>query len=336
MDNKVVMKSKIRLARNISNYPFPIKLDKEKSLEIIELVRSILIGDDSPFKDELEFYKMDEMGEVDKLSMVEDYLISLELASNENSAVLVNKSKTLSIMINEEDHIRIQVIYDGFALRNAYELVNQIDDLIEDKLDIAFDEDLGYLTSCPTNTGTGMKISIIMHLPALTQLKYINDVYKISSQIGITMSGIYVDKSEVIGNIYQISNQLTLGRTEDNTIDSIRGIVADIVLKEVQVREILRKKLCIKLEDKIYRSLGILKSARTIDSRESMIYLSNIKLGMEMGYIKGISFSEIDDLLISVQPAHQSMIYGSNNREDRDVNRAEFIRKKLEGLESKI
>lgn len=334
MNNTIVIKSRIRLARNLEDYPFPRKLNTKDSTEIIEKVNSILTNAYNQDKDRLTLYKLKDIGELEKNSMLEEHLISSELINNEDSAVLVNKDKSLSIMINEEDHLRIQSVEDGLNLNDAYKIADKIDDLIESKLVFAFDKKLGYLTSCPTNTGTGMKASVMIHLPALTKLGYMNKVYKICSKVGLTVQGIYGEKSQALGNIYQISNQLTLGRTEINTIDSIRGMAADIILKEIQGREVLRKNMGIDLEDKIFRSLGILQNARMINTSESMRHLSNIKLGIEMGYIKNLNLQEIDNLIISIQPAHQSIIHNITNQKDRDINRANYIREVLGSLHS--
>ena len=326
MENEVVMKSRVRLARNLNDYPFPNKLDDNTALEIIDKVQEAFLESNIYVKDEFDFYKIKDMSELEKISMIEEHIISLDLANNPKGAVLVKKDKKLSIMINEEDHIRIQAIYDGLNLEKAYELADKIDDLLEERLEFAFDENLGYLTSCPTNTGTGMRASVMIHLPALTQLGYMNDVYKISSQIGLAIRGIYGERSEAIGNIYQISNQLTLGRAEVNTIDSINRMAKEIISKEIQAREILRKKLGIRLEDDIFRSLGILENARIIDTLEAMKYLSNIKIGIEMGYISHLTLADINKLITDIQPAHQSIIYKSKCCDDRDINRAMHIR----------
>ena len=332
MENKIVIKSRVRLARNLVDYPFPNRLDEEKSLEVIEKVKEALFKDNSGLEREYDFYKMADLSQLKKICMVEKHLISPDLASNVNGAVLIKKDETVSIMINEEDHIRIQTMCDGLELEKAYQIANKIDDFLEETLEYAFDVELGYLTSCPTNTGTGMRASVMFHLPALTQLRYINDVYKVSSQIGVAVRGIYGERTEALGNIYQISNQLTLGRTEKNTIENIKGMATDIVSKELQAREMIKKTWGIKLEDKIFRALGLLEGARIIDTSEAMGYLSVVKVGVEMGYIENIKLDDLDKLMINIQPAHQSTMFENAERKDRDINRAKYIRETLEKL----
>lgn len=323
---EIVMKSRVRLARNLKDYPFPNKLSEEEASKVIEEVNKAIIDSKSILKDEFILYEMKNLDNIQKQSMIEEYLISIDLANNQNGAVLIKKDKTVSIMINEEDHIRIQVVLDGLKLDEAYDLVNKIDDVLDERLMYAFDETLGYLTSCPTNTGTGMRASVMLHLPALTELEYIHQVYKVSSKIGLAIRGMYGEKSESLGNIYQISNQLTLGRTEKSTLDNIQNMANELISKEIQARELIIKKLGIHLEDRIFRSLAILQNARVISSKEAMNHLSNIKLGIDINYLNNISISEIDNLIIAIQPGHQSNLYNSKDIEDRDINRANYVR----------
>lgn len=332
MENKIVIKSRVRLARNLVDYPFPSKLDEEKSLEVINRVKDAFFKNEGELDREYDFYKMSDLNQLKKICMVEDHLISPDLASNDNAAVIVKKDESVSIMINEEDHIRIQTMYDGLDLDKAYEKASEIDDMLEKHLNYAFDVELGYLTSCPTNTGTGMRASVMIHLPALTQMRYINDVYKISSQIGIAIRGIYGERTEALGNIYQISNQLTLGRTEQNTIENIKGMATDIVSKEIQAREMIKKAWGTKLEDKIYRAMGILENARVMDTSEAMGHLSTVKVGIEMGYIENIKLDKIDKLMINIQPAHQSIMTENEDIKNRDINRAKYIRDTFEKI----
>ncbi|MDB0440447.1 protein arginine kinase [Clostridioides difficile] len=336
MKENIVMKSRVRLARNLNNYPFPNRLDKECAIEIIEKVKNAFMNSSLEHKEEFDFYKIEDLDQSKKMLMVEEHIISPDLAENDKSAVIVKKDKTVSIMINEEDHIRIQTMCDDLNLENAYNIANEIDDLLESNLEYAFSTKLGYLTSCPTNTGTGMRASVMMHLPALSQLGYMDELYKISSQIGIAIRGIYGERTEALGNIYQISNQLTLGRTESNIIENVSGLTKDAISKEVKAREILQKKLGIKLEDKIFRSIGTLENSRVMSSSEAMSHLSNIKMGIEMNYIKKLDLKAIERLMIGIQPAHQSIMYKSDDVKNRDINRATYIRETLEKLRGGI
>ncbi|SHK21264.1 protein arginine kinase [Tepidibacter formicigenes] len=327
--SNVVISSRIRLARNLIDYPFPNKLKKEEAEEIMKKIKETIINGNTVLKDEFKFYKMDELDEIERKIMVENHLISMDLANNKNAGVLIKNDETVSIMINEEDHLRIQTLFSGFKLDEAWDIADKIDDILEENLNYTFDEKLGYLTSCPTNVGTGLRASIMIHLPALVELGYINGVLNAVNQIGLAVRGIYGEGSGYFGNIYQISNQLTLGRDEKEIIGNIIGISKQIIEKELSSREILKNRLGPKLEDRFFRSLGILKNARLIDSKEAMNLLSNIKLGIEMGYIEGFTTRDIDSLMIQIQPAYQFRLYNSTNSVQRDMNRAKFIREKL-------
>jgi protein arginine kinase len=328
-DNKAIISSRIRLARNLVSYSFPNKSTKEECEKVITLVKDAIIKGNTVLKDEFEFYKISELNEIDKQSMIEERLISIDLSNNECGAVLIKKDKTVSIMINEEDHIRIQTLEHGIKLDKAWDMADKIDDILEENLKYAFHENLGYLTSCPTNTGTGMRASVMVHLPALTELGYIDEVLQISGQLGLAVRGMYGEGSDSSGCIYQMSNQLTLGRREQEIMENVMGMAKQIIDKELYARELLKNKLGIKLEDRIFRSLGILKNARTIDSKEAIKLLSTLKLGVEMGYITNITTREIDKLMVDVHPGHQSKIYKSNDYNKRDINRAIYLRKSL-------
>jgi protein arginine kinase len=328
-NNKAIISSRIRLARNLVSYSFPNKSTKEECNKVIDLVKDAIIKSNTVLKDEFEFYKISSLDEIDKQSMIEEHLISMDLSNNECGAVLIKKDKTVSIMINEEDHIRIQTLENGIELDKAWDIADKIDDILEESLNYAFHENLGYLTACPTNTGTGMRASVMVHLPALTELGYIDEVLKLSGQLGLAVRGMYGEGSDSSGCIYQMSNQLTLGRREQDTIENVMGMAKQIIDKELYARELLKNKLGIKLEDRIFRSLGILKNARTIGSKEAIKLLSTLKLGVEMGYINNITTGDIDKLMVDVQPGHQSKIYKSSDYTKRDVNRAIYLRKSL-------
>ncbi|MDR0880447.1 MAG: protein arginine kinase [Clostridioides sp.] len=332
MGNDVIIKSRVRLARNLNDYLFPHILGRTKSLELIEKVKEAFFESEDKFSEEFDFYKMEDMGEVMKLSLVEDHLISPDIVEKDDAAVIINKDRSVSIMINEEDHIRIQTMSDGLNLENAYETASRIDDILEEKLNYAFDIHLGYLTTCPINTGTGMKASVMMHLPALTSLKYMSQVHKVSAESGMKVRGIYGERTEALGNIYQLSNQLTLGKTENSIIEDITQVSEEIVSKELQARSMIQNTKGIEMEDQVYRALGILQNARVIDTKEAMKHLSSVKVGIEMGYIQNLNISDIDGLMIEIQPAHQSIMFELEEISNRDVNRAKYIRETFEKL----
>lgn len=328
-ESNVVISSRVRLARNLVDYPFPNKIKKEEAQKLLEKVKSVIIDGNSVLKDDFTFHNVKDMNDVEKGVLVEKHLVSKELIESENAGALIKNDENISIMINEEDHLRIQAIFPGFKLDEAFGLIDKIDDLLEENLNYAFHERLGYLTSCPTNIGTGMRASIMVHLPALVELGYIDGVLKAANQLGLAVRGIYGESSKAMGNIFQISNQLTLGRREEELIGNIMGIAKQIIDKELEARELLKSNMGLKIEDRVYRSLGILKYARSIDTRESMNHLSNVKLGIELGYIKDISTRTIDELMIKIQPMHQMKLHGGNTVAQRDENRAKHIREDL-------
>ncbi|MDR1773869.1 MAG: protein arginine kinase [Clostridioides sp.] len=328
---EMIIKSRVRLARNLACYPFPTKMNSEQAKEIVQKVKSIFIKEDS-LTNEFEFYDMNTLDKLSKINLVEEHLISPDLSEKADAGVLINKDKNVSIMINEEDHIRIQAICDSDSIYEAYEIANKYDEIIEKNLEYAFDPYLGYLTSCPTNVGTGIRASAMIHLSAISQLKYINEMYKILAKIGMTMRGIYGERSEALGNIYQISNQLTLGKTEKEIVELLYNITGSIVDKEKQARDLLEESRGIEYEDKIFRSLGILLNSRVINTKEAMEHLSNLKTGISLGLIKPLEAGYLDRLTIDIQPAHQSIMSKDSNLKSRDANRARYIRESLKQL----
>lgn len=328
-----IVSSRVRLARNLMDYPFSNKLKDNEAREIINLVSKTIREGDSILRDDFELYSMSEMSELDKAILVEKHLISKELADDKKSAALIKKDETVSIMINEEDHLRIQTIFPGFKVDDAWELADKIDDVLEESLRYAFDERLGYLTACPTNVGTGMRASVMLHLPALVELGYIEGVLRAANQIGLAVRGIYGEGTQALGNIFQISNQLTLGRKEDEILANVMGISKQMVDKEMEARKFLQNRLGFSLEDRIYRALSLLKGARMMDSLEAMSHLSDLKMGVSMGYIKGLTHEQLDKMMVEIQPGFQQKIYTSHDVKERDKNRSEFLRKEFKSIE---
>lgn len=329
--NNIVLTSRIRLARNISEVPFPHMLPFSKSEEIIEEVNASVINNYINNINEFKLIKLKEISNLERLSMVEKHLISKEHVKNyENAAVLINNTNNISIMINEEDHIRLQVMENSFNLKGIYEIASEIDDIIEDKVTYAYDNKLGYLTSCPTNLGTGIRASVMLHLPALSLIKNIDNVIDTVNQVGMTIRGFYGEGSNSMGNIYQISNQITLGLSEDEIINNIVGVTKKIIDNENSARELILKKQALELEDDIYRSLGMLKYTRLITTSECLNLLSKIRMGIEMGIIKDIDIKSIDELFFKVQPATLQLASGGElDNRGRDVARAKVIREIL-------
>lgn len=327
--NEIVLSSRIRLARNLKDIPFPHKLDTVKAREVIENIETHLKEDNN----NLSTIKLWENNNTENKLYLEKHLISNKLLDNsEKAAFIVDEEETVSVMINEEDHLRIQAITSGFDLKDAYNRATSIDDLIESKEKYAFNESLGYLTACPTNCGTGLRASVMIHLPALSMEKEISRVLNSLSQVGITIRGLYGEGSKVQGNLYQISNQITLGVTEEEVISNLTAVLEQVKNSEFATREKINKYYHYELKDKIFRSLGILKSAVILSFGEALELLSNVRLGIELGLIKSISHSFLSEILIESSPSYISSLLSENNEKAINLKRAELIRNKLKSL----
>lgn len=329
-DNSMVLSSRIRLARNLKNIPFPDRLTEEKGREVIKKIEEAFYTSMESEEKYRSIYLWETGGLLNK-SFLERHLISKKLINNfKKSAFILNDSETVSIMLNEEDHIRLQCITGGLDLKSAYEKANYLDDIIEDKLDLSFSENLGYLTACPTNIGTGLRASVMIHLPALSINNEINGIFNAISQLGMTIRGLYGEGSKAEGHLYQLSNQVTLGLTEDEIINNLNAVVSQIINQENATREQMITKYKYEIEDKIYRSLGILKSAVILNSKECLDLLSNVRLGVEMGIIKNIDMVTLNSLLVETNPA--TLEWNSRVKlsgRERDLKRAELVKKKI-------
>lgn len=328
--DNLVISSRIRLARNIKNEPFPDSLDKNKARELVNHIEDAFFTS-SHMKNQFKSIHLWDYDKIYNESFIEKHLVSNKLIDNKDkSAFIVDDNETVSIMINEEDHIRLQCISSGFNLEEILSYSNKFDDLLEEKIEYAFDEKLGYLTACPTNVGTGLRASVMIHLPILTINNQINGVLNALTQVGMTIRGLYGEGSKAYGNLYQISNQTTLGISEEDILSNLKAVVNQLINQEKLSREQAQKKYNYELEDKIFRSLGILKSARFIDSKECLNLLSNVRMGVEMGIIKDVNKNVLNDLLVNTQSATLSIIYENKlNEKDLNVKRADYIRKKL-------
>ncbi|MDD3225340.1 MAG: protein arginine kinase [Clostridium sp.] len=328
--DNLVISSRIRLARNIKNKPFPDRLPKDDARKIVSEVEDALFSA-SPMKNSFNTVHLWEKSRTSNLSYVEQHLVSNKLVENsDKSAFILDNNHTVSIMINEEDHIRLQCIGAGFNLNDILDYSNKIDDLLEEKIEYAFDEKLGYLTACPTNLGTGLRASVMIHLPALTMNNEIKDILNTLTQIGMTIRGLYGEGSGASSNLYQISNQVTLGINEQNILDNLSAVVNQIINQENLARGNLLKKYKYELEDRMYRSLGILKNARVMDSKECLKLLSNVRMGVEMGIINDISKNLLNNLLIDTQPATLKEIFDNKFSVGQlKIKRADYLREKL-------
>ncbi|MGF2614118.1 protein arginine kinase [Rossellomorea vietnamensis] len=329
-NSDVVLSTRIRLARNLSNYLFPTLFSSEEANKILEKIQESIMGESGEHGN-LEFLRMSDMQPLQKRVLMEKHLVSPNLADDSSyGGVILSEKEDISIMVNEEDHIRIQCLYPGLQLKEALQKAGEIDDWLESKLDFAFHEKSGYLTSCPTNVGTGLRASVMMHLPALIITQQMNRIIPAINQLGLVVRGIYGEGSEALGNIFQISNQITLGKSEEDIVDDLTGVVKQIIAQEQSAREALVKTSNIQLEDRVFRSLGVLKNCRIIESKEAAKCLSDVRLGIDLGYIQNISRNILNELMILTQPGFLQQYSGGPLRPDeRDTRRAAFIRERL-------
>jgi protein arginine kinase len=329
-NSDVVLSSRVRLARNISSMPFPHKLGKEKGRGLVKIVEDALFSS-SEVGDNFKSIHLWENDPVINKTYFEKHLISYNLLNNkETGAVILNKDETISIMINEEDHIRIQCITAGMNLNEAYNIANNIDDILEKELNYAFSEKLGYITACPTNIGTGVRASVMIHLPVITITNEMSGVLNALTQVGMTIRGQYGEGSKTKGNIYQVSNQVTLGLSEQEILSNLQAVALQLITQENISRQNVMTNYKYELEDKIYRSFGVLKSAVLIDLAECLNLLSDVRLGMEMGIINNVDNKILNPLLADVQPGRLQIIVGKKLT-DKECNfqRAKLIREKL-------
>lgn len=326
MEDSIIVGTQISLSRNITNYPFPHKLSQSESEVISKKINNIILKSQDLEEEHFNSYDIKELSPIEKTTLIERHIISNKFSNNNIGSLIINKDKTKCIIINDEDHIKIKIYEDKFNMDEAFNIANKIDDIIGDKLDYAFNEKIGYMTSCPVNAGTGLKASVFIHLPILSLQKKIDTYSNIAHKLGANIRGISNEKSNTLGNIFEISNQSVIGRSEKNIIESLKSLTKDIRTKENESRVIVNMEASIELEDDIYRSLGILQNSRIISAQEAMKHLSNIKLGIEMGYIKDINLEKVINLMKGMKPAMRLM---SPITSDGDIKRADFLREEF-------
>ncbi len=327
----VVVSSRVRLARNFKNYPFPFKMDQDQENKVLSETKDTLLNGNSAIAKEFRFVDIHALNPIDRQVMVEKHLVSPQLAEGQrNCGVLISRDEKISIMVNEEDHLRIQCMFSGLQIDKAWDLCDKVDTLLEERIDMAFDSKYGYLTCCPTNLGTGIRASAMLHLPALVMTGYIRNILEACSKLGIAVRGLYGENTEASGNMFQISNQVTLGQTEEEIMSSITNITYQVVEQERLLRTELYKQNPFRFEDKVYRSLGILSQSRIMSSEEGLKLLSDVRLGVDMGIIKNVSVECLNELIISSQTANLQKAAGKSlSPDERDIRRAELIRKSL-------
>ncbi len=324
-NNDIAVSSRIRLARNLRGMPFPSRMTNEQRAELNLKVKRAIVESNTPFAKTLKYIDMRDVPETQKYAMVERHIISPEFANIKGeSAIILSNDESISIMIGEEDHLRIQVINSGLDLSEAYDVAERIDSLLHGSLQFAFDSSLGFLTECPTNLGTGLRASVMLHLPALENSGEIEALSNSISKIGFTVRGMYGEGSKSSASLYQISNQVTLGLSEKSALENLNIITTQLMEKELESREKLQK---ISVEDKCFRALATLKGARILSSEEMMTLISRVKLGQSMG-ILNIETSPIK-LLVEAQPFMLMQKYGILEPYDRDIYRANMVREAL-------
>jgi len=328
-NSDIVISSRIRLARNLEGVPFPHWADPVQAEQILKSVADAVKRTDMLKKSTM--FRLAEMDPVDKQFLVERHLMSIEHAQKtEQKAVLIDEEEVIAIMANEEDHLRIQVMQSGFNIFEAWNIINRIDDELSKILHFAYLPDFGYLTACPTNTGTGMRGSVMLHLPALVMSRQIERVLAAIAKLSFTTRGLYGEGTQASGNFFQVSNQVSLGHSEEEIIENINGLIRQIIEQEAQARDVLLNKSREVLEDRINRSLGILKNAHIITSQETIELLSMVRLGSDLGMVKDIDRRSINELFITTLPAHLQKLENKKlSSQERDLKRAELIRKKL-------
>lgn len=330
-NSDIVMSSRIRLARNLDTVPFSHWANKRQEKETLDALETALMGAD-PLKTG-QFIRLAQVDDVDKQFLLERHLISRELIVHpEYKGVAVGDREIVSIMVNEEDHLRIQVLQSGFALQECWRIASKVDDALHKRAKFAYSPEWGYLTACPTNTGTGLRASVMLHLPSLVMTKQIGRVLQAITKLGMTARGLYGEGTEAEGNFFQISNQITLGASEEDIVDNMERIIRQVIGHEENSRRTLMKQNRELLQDKIWRASGTLRSAYIISTKEMMGLLSMVRLGVDMGILTDLDRRAVNELFILTQPAHLQKIEGKPlNSSQRDVKRAALIRRRLEG-----
>jgi protein arginine kinase len=327
--SEFVLSSRVRLARNLADTPFPNRMSPEQADGVISQVEGAVQKIQPPMR----FIRIWEISGIDREVLSEQQLISHELAQSDGRGALAcDEQQVRSVMINEEDHLRIQAIVPGLQLAEAFEQASSLDDELEKELKYAYDGRWGYLTSCPTNVGTGMRASVMLHLPGLEMTKNIAGVLETATKLGLAVRGMFGEGSRLHGSLYQVSNQISLGHSETEVIQTVKTVVEQIVEQERRVREALQKSNPLWFADRIWRGVGALSSARVMRLKEFMMLISRLRLGAAMEILPGIGVKTVDRLMVEGQPGHIGKGISEDERNARDgldVARANYMREKL-------
>lgn len=335
-DSDIVISTRIRLARNASRFPFLSKASNANKTEIERLFYESI--KECAATKELFYINLNKASVVERLFLVERHLISKEHAEVEGDrGVAFDKSETVSLMVNEEDHLRIQVIHSGLELDDTWKTIEKIDNELEKSVSFAFSSRFGYLTACPTNVGTGMRVSVMLHLPALSLTQHIEKVFNAVSKLGLVVRGFYGEGTKVAGDLYQVSNQFTLGKSEQEILEIINGVIPRITSYERMAMQALISENRAQLEDRVWRSYGILKLARIITSEEILHLISQVRLGVNIGIINEIDIKSLNELFIITLPGHLQKSEGRElDANQRDIIRASYVRKRLNGEKMEV
>ena len=325
----IVISSRIRLARNIAGFPFLSRASESQRRELLRLLCNTISN--TPLGPKVSFFDIDSAEALDRQVLVERHLISRQHAGGQGCrGVAVSEEETISLMINEEDHLRIQSLRSGLQLRASWEELDRLDDAIEAQVDYAYDSRWGYLTACPTNVGTGIRVSVMLHLPALKLADQLQKVIRAAKDMHVAVRGLFGEGTEASGDFYQISNQTTLGKSEEEIISEFESVIPSIVRYEKKARQVLVKERPALLDDKVFRAFGLLENARTVSTEETLGLLSHLRMGISLGRVTDIDIGIINQLFLQMQPAHLQKLTGEElTAEQRSVIRADAIRKRL-------
>jgi protein arginine kinase len=328
----VVLSSRVRLARNMREFPFPGWAKKVERVLVYENIRPVV--ESLPELKDCFSEAMDKLSALDKQILVERHLISREhAAKGAGSGLALNREETLCLMINEEDHLRMQSLRPGLQLRKAWTVLDAVDSQLEKKLNYAFSNELGYLTACPTNLGTGIRVSAMLHLPGLVLAEQMNAIIQSVNKLGLAVRGLYGEGTEALGNVFQVSNQMTLGETELTIIERLEKVLSQIIEFEDNARASLLEKKPKMILNQIGRAYGVLANSHIIASKEAMNMLSFMRLGVDLGMFPGANRSLTDELFLLTQPAHLQRLHAEKlSAEERDLLRADMIRTRLQDV----
>ncbi len=330
--DRIVMSSRVRLARNLKGHSFPGWAKKPERIKIMEAIRPSVEA--LPQMADSFSASMDDLAALDKTILVERHLISREhAAKGAGSALVLNRDESVCVMINEEDHLRMQALRPGLQVRQAWLSIDQVDSALEKKLDYAFSPELGYLTACPTNLGTAIRVSAMLHLPGLVLAEQVTQIIQSVNKLGLAVRGLYGEGTEALGNVFQVSNQMTLGETETVIVERINKLLAQIIEHEENARAKLLEQKPKVVYNVIGRAYGILANAQIISSKETMNQLSLMRLGVDLGLFPDVDKALIDELFVSTQPAHlQKQFSEKLSAEERDLLRADMLRDRLQAV----